>query len=759
MSDIYTVGKSLDSSLKKNTAFIKRLRTAVTPATLPTFLQEIHTLSLHKYLSEIISACYEGLCKLKSPGEIDAGVEIVSALHQRFGPAEFTEFLGWLVGKGMATPEKALLKNLAVDAREKEEKDRLIRQRSLLRVVTELWLVGVLRTLDDVSRPDDTSRGKESLSGKASDGKAKVNGLNKGDGAEPFPLEVLKDLLGHDREHSNLPLLVTFVKAFGWDLFGVKQAGTEGRKVVEEDGATKSTTEAAEEDEDGSAGETIAATVMTDETPLASPELQERFRNIIKRYFEDVKAHIVRDHKTLASQARRNAEAYVKSGEVFEDRQSNYEKQVKAQERLISNTQVLAEVIGAEMPDLKDTEDASVAGGGGIGLIKTGEYLRGQGDGSGIWEDEDERRFYENLVDLKGKVPGMLLEDSKKKKTDTDDQVGKRTDASESGTEAESNATRSSEADDQSTTIANKTVGAQVDALLARLPDLTNKELIDQAAIDFCFLNSKASRNRLVKAVQEVPKGRSDLLPAWSRLIATLGRYMPDVTKGLVDYLDNEFRSLQRRKEKDFLGQVRLSNIRYLAELTKFGVVPEHVIFHCLKVSLDDFSRMNIEIICNLLENCGRYLLRNPDTSPRMTSFLETLQRKKSAQHIGQQERMLIENAVYYVDPPIRAAIPQKERTPMDQFIRRLIYLDMNKRNYTKVLKQIRRLHWEESEVNYPNSEHFVALLTLFRLSQYLKRYFQNLARSSMAIFIFWPFWSALCIDITRISSQQSLTM
>lgn len=248
--------------------------------------------------------------------------------------------------------------------------------------------------------------------------------------------------------------------------------------------------------------------------------------------------------------------------------------------------------------------------------------------------------------------------------------------------------------------IANKTVGAQVDALLARLPDLTSKDLIDQAAIDFCFLNSKASRNRLIKMVQEIPKGRSDLLPSYSRLVATLGRYMPDVIKGLVDYLDQEFRSLQRRKEKEFLGQARLGNIRYLAELTKFGVVPEHVIFHCLKVSLDDFSRMNIEIICNLLENCGRYLLRNPETSPRMVSFLETLKRKKSVQHIGQQERMLIENAVYYVDPPVRAAIQQKERTPMDLFIRKLVYLDMNNRNYTRILKQIRRLHWEEPEVS-----------------------------------------------------------
>jgi regulator of nonsense transcripts 2 len=657
---------------------------------------------LHKYLSEIISACYEGLCKLKSPGEIEAGVEIVSALHQRFGPTEFTEFLGWLVGKGLATPEKSLLKNLAAEVREKEEKERIIRQRVLLRVVTELWLVGVLRTLDDVSRPDDASRGKESLSTaptKVADAKLKANGSSKGGGAEPFPLEVLKDLLGHDREHANLPLLVIFVKSFGWDILGVKEAGSEGRKTVAEDGVTKTANDVAEADDDSS-DDMLADDNGTEDPPLASPELQERFRNILKRYFEDVKTHLIRDQKAIGKQARKDAEAYVKSGQVFEDRQANYEKAVKAQERLVSNAQVLADAIAAEMPDLKDSEDFAAAGSGGIGLVKTGEYLRGEGDGAGIWEDEEERRFYENLVDLKGKVPGMLLEDGKKKKVDTDDQVGKKVDPAEN-TEASPTTTKE---DDQSTAIANKTIGAQVDALLARFPDLTGKDLIDQAAIDFCFLNSKASRNRLIKAVQEIPKGRSDLLPSYSRLVATLGKYMPDVTKGLVDHLDQEFRSLQRRKEKEFLGQARLGNIRYLAELTKFGVVPEHVIFHCLKVSLDDFSRMNIEIICNLLENCGRYLLRNPETSPRMSSFLETLKRKKSVQHIGQQERMLIENAVYYVDPPIRAAIQQKERTPMDLFIRKLIYLDMNNKNYTKILKQIRRLHWEEPEVSYVQS-------------------------------------------------------
>lgn len=703
--DLFTVNSSLDSSLKKNTAFIKRLRTAITASSAATFLQEIRSLSLQKYLSEVISASYEGLTKLKTPGEIAAGVEITSALHQRFGPTEYTCYLGWLIGRGLSTPDKGQLKSLGQEAREKEEKERLTRHRALLKVATELWLVGLLRSLDDIARPDDAmARGKEN-NGPASSKMGEAVGKSKsGQGVaklaptdvDPFPLEVLKELLGHDKEHANLPLVVLFVKTFGWDVLGIKSSSTDVQKSVKPDGAIS----AAPETYDQSSTDEDLGTKI-DDPPLTTVELQQRFRNVLNRYFEDIKVHIVRDNKSITAQGRRNAEAYVKSGEVFEDRQANYDKQMKSQEKLIANAQILCDALeNQEMPDLKEKETQDTGAFAGIGLVKTGEYLRGQADGAGIWEDDEERRFYENLIDLQDRVPGILLEDGKKKKQEGDEQVGKRVETNGEAKDVVEKPSSTTMSDDQSTAIANKTVGAQVDAILARLPELQSKEQIDQTAMDFCFLNSKASRNRLIKTVQEVPKGRSDLLPSYSRLVATLGKYMPDISHGLVSYLDDEFRSLQRRKQKDFLGQVRTSNIRYLAELTKFGVVPEHVIFHCLKVSLDDFSRMNIEIIGNLLENCGRYLLRNPDTAPRMSSFLETLQRKKAAQHLGQQERMLIENAMYYVNPPERAAIEQKERTPVQQYVSRLVYLDMNKRTYTKVLKSLRKLHWEEQEVS-----------------------------------------------------------
>lgn len=718
--------------MKKNTAFIKRLRTGITASASQTFLTDIRTISLHKYLSEIISACYEGFCKLKSPGEIAAGVEIASALHQRFGPDQFTKQLGWLLGRGLTTPDKSQLKAWSQEVREREEKERLARQRVLLRVVTELWLVEFLRTLDDVERPEDLGAKGKDTPVKSSDGQPKTKSSqlpvkpDQEKEAEPFPLEVLKDLLGHDREHVNLPLAVLFAKTYSWDILGTKVVD-EGRKNVEADGATSSGGKEAQEG--GLGDESAANNDMTDDPPLASEKLRTRFKNILTRYLDDVKGHVFRDQKALATQNRRNAEAYVKSGEIFEDRQANFEKQSKAHEKLVANTQVLCDILGSDMPELPEKDAVDSGQSSSIGLVKTGEYLRGQGEGAGIWEDEEERRFYENLADLKGKVPAVLLEDGKKKKAEAEDQAKKKADGEtktngtaigqigmvENASQTQANQPNSSEADDQSTSIINKTVGAQLDSLLAKLPELQTKDSVDQLALDYCFLNSKASRNRLIKAVQDVPKGRSDLFPLYSRLVATLGQYMPDVTQGLISYLDEEFRSLQRRKQKEFLGQVRSSNVRYLAELTKFGVVPEHVIFHCFKVSLDDFSRMNIEIIGNLLENCGRYLFRNPETHPRMASFLETLNRKKAAQHLAQQERMVIENAVYYVDPPQRPAIQQKERTPMESYIRKLVYLDMTKRNYTKILKSIRKLHWEEQEVSYSCIiSHFIATIAVY---------------------------------------------
>ena len=70
----------------------------------------------------------------------------------------------------------------------------------------------------------------------------------------------------------------------------------------------------------------------------------------------------------------------------------------------------------------------------------------------------------------------------------------------------------------------------------------------------------------------------------------------------------------------------------FLSELTKFGVVPAHLILHVFKVFVDDFSGVNIDNTALLLEKCGRYLMRTDETKEKMVSLVRWLFRSVSAE-------------------------------------------------------------------------------------------------------------------------------
>lgn len=63
-------------------------------------------------------------------------------------------------------------------------------------------------------------------------------------------------------------------------------------------------------------------------------------------------------------------------------------------------------------------------------------------------------------------------------------------------------------------------------------------------------------------------------------------------------------------------------NIRFLGELVKFKICPTSQIFNFLKMCLDDFAHHNIDVACNLLETCGRFLYRTPETHIRVQNMV-----------------------------------------------------------------------------------------------------------------------------------------
>ncbi|KAM5543259.1 hypothetical protein V8D89_003133 [Ganoderma adspersum] len=697
------MGKALDSSLKRHTALIKRMRQSMGLENRDQILKDVESLSLEKYVDEIVGAVTEGILRCKTEKDVWNAIEIISALHRRF-PKTFTAGIVSSLTAAIAPPSRATLAAMAPEQREKDDSARVARQRPVLRACAELALVGIIR-----------------------DGPERSGG--------EWMMKAVRDLLSNDPSLSSLPLLLVFLKSYSRPYLGIVPPQSSKQISASSEPGTLS----------GAVSEEAAQTNGSAQIPvnegeeLVEKEIRDRFKKMCEGYFDSVSKKLVIEHNRLQEQDRKNHEAYIRSGEIFEDRQQAYEKMTKSYEKLLAGCQSLSEQLYLPMPTLKTASQKAESIQ--IGMNTGSNILGGDSEefgGGGKWEDEEERRFFEEIPDLKEYVPRSVLglegegdedredgqEKERKEKERVEEEVRKLEEelaemkVDEDGKALPNGKTDGEVADDNVDDVPTPTPGTPKEsptttpqlapqgpsqlltALLARLPDATNRSLIDQAAVDFAFLNSKAARKRLVKFMGQVPKNRSDLLPHYARLVAILNRYMPDVGTEIVVALDDEFRYFQRKKNvvKE-LAEARMRNITFLSNLTKFRVVPPHVILHTFKVCLDDFSGTNVENLAMLLEGCGRFLLRSEDTRVTFGKMVELMRRKQSMQHFDQRQLLLLENAYYQCNPPERAARQLKERTPMELFIRHLIYDVLAKKTIDKVLKLLRKLDWADAVV------------------------------------------------------------
>lgn len=70
------MGKALDSSLKRHTALIKRMRQSVGLENRDQILKDVESLSLEKYVDEIVGAVAEGILRCKTEKDIWNAVEV-----------------------------------------------------------------------------------------------------------------------------------------------------------------------------------------------------------------------------------------------------------------------------------------------------------------------------------------------------------------------------------------------------------------------------------------------------------------------------------------------------------------------------------------------------------------------------------------------------------------------------------------------------------------------------------------------------------
>lgn len=316
------VSNKYDSSMKKNTGFIRKVRT-ISADQLQNVMKDIETLSLEKYLSEIVTSLTEGLMKVSKSDDIVAATEIVSRLHQRFSVNFTSELLTNFVA-GLASPLKA-------DDAEKIEL-RVSRQRNLIRLLTEFYLVGVFRTIRDCPRdslPDYVIKRYIKSS------------------HDPIVVTLLKDILNHDFKLGNsIPVAQAFLKRFHPLVFGDVMGFDEDSKKT----------------------------------------LKQIFEIYSKAIWENLK-DLSKQRNYIMNQNRKSA---IRTGRLFDENQEQYDAVNGIFEKFKAGAEFLSPIINVPVPNLDEKYEVDDSGAF-VAVVKT---KSGNEDDLKIWENVKEKNLY-----------------------------------------------------------------------------------------------------------------------------------------------------------------------------------------------------------------------------------------------------------------------------------------------------------------------------------------------------------------------------
>jgi regulator of nonsense transcripts 2 len=236
--------------------------------------------------------------------------------------------LSYQLAKALQVPTKQYLATLSAEQKEKEESARIIRQRTYLRIACELWLVHVLRYVEDgIATLSSVNVGgvethRDAVAGLIGGNSTSASPSKKTDALKEkggFVYKVLKDMLANDTEQfGNLPLVASFLKNYGQTVLQI---------------IPRKQRAAAEQREEAP---TLPA---IDKESVVTPDIHALLTNLFQSYYKAVQAHLVKMHKVIQKMERHNNDVLFARGELSEENKQRYEKATKAYEKVLNHTQ------------------------------------------------------------------------------------------------------------------------------------------------------------------------------------------------------------------------------------------------------------------------------------------------------------------------------------------------------------------------------------------------------------------------------------
>uniref|UniRef100_A0A7I4YR71 MIF4G domain-containing protein n=2 Tax=Haemonchus contortus TaxID=6289 RepID=A0A7I4YR71_HAECO len=637
---------SLDSTLKKTTAFMKKLKT-LSAASIPSLIDELSRLNLSKFVEEMAAGIAE--TKLK-PSDVIPIVDLCVAIASRY--PKFSELILAEIRKGLPLKRADKISNPA-------------KLRIDVRLLCELILCGVV--------------GKEGL--------------------QTLGATLSYICITDKGEHSNVGLICSLCRPVGWQIAGIVPSpeASEGVSVGEGDLKVNEaiTPEHRKVVNDLFSNYHTGLIRHLEKACAVMNVVQKK----VKRH-ERTRGDATMEEKTELETARAEYERLkvlavelssalgVPMVDLKEEPSDNEEDEMAAMEM----DKALAEGQVSLWPD-----DESRL------FYENVIDIRNIVPRS-LYKESEERTIQEN--ELKTSVDdidvdGLEVEPAER---EGDADLGEK---EESADEPYRPKTPPSPAQFQEDTtgageaslITSEEMKQLAQKFFLNLDHLVNRDTTDQCALDFVSnLNTKSYRKKLVKVLYGVPSSRLDLLPFYARLVASLSPVMPDLTTELSTMLIKQFREFVQRSGQERVEE-KIKCVMFIGELVKFGVIPRAEALSCLRQLVYDFRGHSVDMVCAMIETAGFYLYRNSDSHPKMKIILDVVQKKKErikdVRHV-----MLIDNAFFACIPPADSAAARRAQAepPLMIFIRHLI-VDINEHNVNTNIKCIRRLAWDDETI------------------------------------------------------------
>lgn len=654
--------RKLDSSVKKCTAFIRKLRgSGINEDTHKSLLADVRVLNLSRYISEVVTAISE--CRLRS-SDSDYAIVVASELHQRF-----EEFAGQL---------STALSSVVLCTHPNASKD-LPNRRGAMRLLVEVYLLSMHNDVSSVT-------------------------------------SVLKELMKAGRESKeiavpNLSVIASFVRAVSRALLAPpstendKENGRHGNPSWEDDVAPAQTKQ------------------------VISSALESYYKSEATKLYEETKEDL-REAELSTLRARQTR------GSVDDASQAKHDAAKSTFERIFAACTSLADALGLSAPnpitketdgDVNKTADNGVYAvfhGKGAGARSRDALDAEGGESESLFESEEDRAFYNDLPDTAKKSeanetaePIATSPDSKPygataasepsnenaSAGETKSAVGATSETSKTKPEASKETEKSSGRSSRKKGDKNPSL----DHLLARLGATETRENADRFTYLFISAaeSSRKPTQRLAKSLIAVSPQKLNVLPAYSRIAASLRPVYPDVALSVSETLDREFRIYAERTDLD---EKTLSSCiktaRYVGEYCKFRMMDYETVFSLLNFCIKDldFTGHRVDMACHLLESCGRMIYRTPSSSIRMGNLLDTVWRLKSVKNLEPRHNTLVETAFHAARPASGVKLQRrKNRPPMKEYIRRLIYTWLTPESIRFTALQMKRLPWDEEIQSY----------------------------------------------------------